>query len=133
MFLTSSAIKHENNNGAPVDGSSTLSFSVTEVDAVEAKPDSHSEDAADCQGPLKWHVMLVVGWLLMPLSVRREAVPYLPNSRKMFLSLVGSLLVPSIISSYPTVSPVLQVLFFKNVSSSASQQGLTSLAWKSTA
>lgn len=42
-------------SGAPVDGSSTLSFSVTAVDAVEAKPDCHGEGAADCQGPLKWH------------------------------------------------------------------------------
>lgn len=61
-------------SGAPVDGSSTLSFSVTAVDTVEDKPDSHSEDAADCQGPLKRRVMLVVSWLLMPFSVGREAV-----------------------------------------------------------
>lgn len=60
-------------SGVPVDGSSTSSFSVTIVDTVEAEPDSHSEDAADCQSPLKWHVLLVVTWLLMPFSVGREA------------------------------------------------------------
>lgn len=47
----------------------------------------------------------------MLFSVGRGKFYCLPSSRKMFLSLVVRPLVPSIMSSYPALSQVLQVLF----------------------